>query len=110
MNENQDKGVNKIGINWYPGHMAKTKRLIQENINIIDIVYEVIDARIPRSSKIKDIDNLLKDKPKILIITKIDLCDIDETKKFIDEYEKQGYTKTIENEFSSTWIIFKEKH
>ena len=91
-NINENEKFQKTVINWYPGHMAKTKRLIQENINIIDIVYEVIDARIPRSSKIKDIDNLLKDKPKILIITKIDLCDIDETKKFIDEYEKQGYT------------------
>ena len=66
---------NKTNINWYPGHMAKTKRLISENIDLIDIVYEVIDARIPYSSKIKDIDNLLKNKPKILIVTKMDLCD-----------------------------------
>ena len=47
---------NKTNINWYPGHMAKTKRLISENIDKIDIVYEVIDSRIPYSSKIKDID------------------------------------------------------
>ena len=53
-----DNRQNSTNINWYPGHMAKTKRLIQENINIIDIVYEVIDARIPRSSKIKDIDDI----------------------------------------------------
>ena len=82
---------NKTNINWYPGHMAKTKRLISENINLIDIVYEVIDARIPYSSKIKDIDNLLKDKPKILIMTKIDLCDMEETNKFISKYEKDNY-------------------
>ena len=82
---------NKTNINWYPGHMAKTKRLISENINLIDIVYEVIDARIPYSSKIKDIDELLKDKPKILVVTKMDLCDMEETNKFLDEYKKEGY-------------------
>ncbi len=83
---------NKTNINWYPGHMAKTKRLISENINLIDIVYEVIDGRIPYSSKIKDIDDLLKDKPRILVVTKMDLCDVEETNKFLDEYKKEGYT------------------
>ena len=55
---NEEKVFQKSQINWYPGHMAKTKRLIKENYNLIDIVYEVIDARIPYSSKIKDIDSL----------------------------------------------------
>ena len=64
-----------MAINWYPGHMAKTKREIKENIDLIDIVYEVIDARIPLSSKNKDVDNLIKNKPRILIMTKYDLCD-----------------------------------
>ena len=82
----------KTSINWYPGHMAKTKRLISENINLIDIVYEVRDARIPYSSKIKDIDNVLKDKPKILVVTKMDLCDVDETNKFLNKYKDEGYT------------------
>ena len=67
---------NKTNINWYPGHMAKTKRKICENINLIDVVYEVIDARMPYSSKIKDIDNFIKDKKRILIMTKIDLIRI----------------------------------
>ena len=82
---------NKTNMNWYPGHMAKTKRLISENIDLIDIVYEVIDARIPYSSKIKDIDNLLKNKPKILIVTKMDLCDEEETNKFLEKYKSEGY-------------------
>ena len=90
MNEDA-KSLPSTGINWYPGHMAKTKRLIKENYNLIDIVYEVIDARIPYSSKIKDIDELLKDKPKILVVTKIDLCDNMETDKFLHDYEQQGY-------------------
>lgn len=88
----EEKSLHKSSINWYPGHMAKTKRLISENINLIDIVYEVIDARIPYSSKIKDINSLLKDKPRILIVTKMDLCDIDETNKFLEKYKKEGYT------------------
>ena len=90
--EQEEKVFHKTSINWYPGHMAKTKRLISENINLIDIVYEVIDARIPYSSKIRDIDSILKDKPKILVVTKMDLCDVDETNKFLDKYKDEGYT------------------
>lgn len=90
MSENNNI-VSKTHINWYPGHMAKTKRLISENINLIDIVYEVIDARIPASSKIKDIDNYIKNKPRIMIMSKYDLCDKIETNKWIKYYENQGY-------------------
>ena len=80
-----------MAINWYPGHMAKTKREVSEKLSLIDVVYEVIDARIPMSSKNKDIDDLVKNKPRILIMTKLDLADIDETKKWISYYEKLGY-------------------
>lgn len=80
-----------MDINWYPGHMAKAKRLISENIDLIDIVYEVIDGRIPYSSKIKDIDNLIKNKPRLLIVTKMDLCDKNETEKFLNDYRNNGY-------------------
>mgnify|MGYP005808349361 CR=1 FL=1 len=83
--------MNNNPIQWYPGHMAKTKREIREKINLIDIIYEVIDARMPISSKIKDIDDLIKDKPRILIMTKYDLCDKKETDKFISYYEGLGY-------------------
>ena len=82
---------NKTNINWYPGHMAKTKRLISEKLNLIDIVYEVIDARIPFSSKIVDIDNVIKNKPRLLIMTKMDLCDLNITKKWVNYYENLGY-------------------
>ena len=82
---------NKTNINWFPGHMAKTKREIKEQLNLIDIVYEVIDARMPKSSMIVDIDDLVKDKPRILIVTKMDLCDQTETNKILDEYKEEGY-------------------
>ena len=82
---------NSTNINWYPGHMAKTKREIKENIDLIDIVYEVIDARIPKSSKNKDVDALIKNKPRILIMTKYDLCDETKTKVWKKHYESLGY-------------------
>ena len=82
---------NKTNINWYPGHMAKTKRLIKEQIQLIDVIYEVIDARMPYSSKIIDINNYIGNKPRILIFSKIDLCDRNETDKWINYYKKRGY-------------------
>ena len=82
---------NKTNINWYPGHMAKTKREVSEKLDLIDIVFEVIDARIPYSSKNKDIDNMIKNKKRILIMTKMDLCDINVTNKWIKYYEDNGY-------------------
>ena len=82
---------NKTNINWYPGHMAKTKREIKEKLDLIDIVYEVIDSRMPISSKIVDIDDLIKNKPRILIATKYDLCDKEVTDKILDNYKKDGY-------------------
>lgn len=86
-----NESCHKTSINWYPGHMAKTKREIKEKINLVDLVYELVDARMPLSSKMQDIDELLKDKPRIMIMTKYDLCDKNETNKIIDHYQKQGY-------------------
>ncbi len=82
---------NKTNINWFPGHMAKTKREIQEQLKLVDIVYEVIDARMPLSSKIVDIDNLIQNKPRILVVTKYDLCDKTETDKILSWYKDNGY-------------------
>ena len=81
----------KKKINWFPGHMAKTRRQIKENIEMVDIVYEVVDARIPVSSRIKDIDDLINNKPRIIIMTKIDLCDLDKTNLHKKKYEEKGY-------------------
>lgn len=82
---------NSTSINFFPGHMAKTRREIGEKLKLIDIVYEVVDARIPNSSRIVDIDDLIKDKPKVIIMTKKDLCDMDKTNKWIKFYEEKGY-------------------
>ena len=87
----------KLNINYYPGHMAKTKRLIKENLKYIDIIYEVVDSRMPKSSKIIDIDEITKDKPRLMIMTKADLCDKEENNKWIKYYEKEGYTVVLIN-------------
>ncbi len=83
---------NKTNINWYPGHMAKTKREISEKIDLIDIVFEVIDARIPYSSKNNDLDGILKNKPRVIVMTKYDLCDSSITDKWVNYYENKEYT------------------
>ena len=90
-NSNQNEKFHKVVLNWYPGHMAKTKREIKEKIGLIDIVFEVLDARIPLSSKNKDIDDIIKNKTRVIVMTKKDLCDLSETKKWKDYYEKLGY-------------------
>ena len=86
-----DNGIAQININWFPGHMAKTKREIREKLDLIDIVYEVIDARMPISSKIVDVDELIKGKPRILVVTKMDLCDKKETDLILNKYREDGY-------------------
>lgn len=87
----EEKSFPKTSINWYPGHMAKTKREIKEKIDLIDIVFEVIDARIPYSSKNMDIDNMVSNKPRVIIMTKSDLCDLNKTNKWKKYYEEKGY-------------------
>ena len=107
-NKPVEEKTNTTNINWYPGHMAKTKRLIVENIDLIDVVYEVVDARMPFSSKIKDLDEFIKNKKRIMIMTKVDLCDMNETKKWIKYYEEKGYKvipMNIETNFNSKQII-----
>ena len=96
-NSKKQDSLQQVNINWYPGHMAKTKREIQEKINLIDIVFEIIDSRIPSSSKNKEIDSMIKNKPRVLIMTKSDLCDIEESKKWQQHYEKQGYKVVMLN-------------
>ncbi len=95
---NEDKkSLQSTSINWYPGHMKKTKDEIKKIMPVIDIVLEIIDARIPLSSKIKDIDDITRNKDKILIMSKADLCDINETNKWVKYYENKGYNVVLVN-------------
>ena len=91
MSKNQDKGLHKSVINWYPGHMAKTKKQIKEIINLVDVVVHVIDARIPYSSFVNDIDSFIFGKPQIIFMSKYDLCDKRETDKWVNYYKNKDY-------------------
>ncbi len=84
MNEEQ------ASVNWYPGHMAKTRKEITSIISMVDIVIEVIDARIPLSSRIPDLSKLTREKKSIIVFNKYDLCDKDETDKWIKKYTDEG--------------------
>ena len=81
-------------INWYPGHMAKAKRLMQKEYKHIDVVYELVDSRIPKSSKIANIYDIIGNKPKILIMTKKDLADAEMAERWVKYYENLG-TKVL---------------
>ena len=90
---NNEEKVVKTCINWYPGHMAKAKRELKENMSLIDIVYEVIDGRMPISSKVVDIDDIITNKPRILIVTKYDLCDKKVTDELLKKYDNYTVIK-----------------
>ena len=81
----------RMHINWYPGHMKKTKELLQNNLSIDDIVVEVVDSRIPLASKNPDIDKIANNKPRIIVLNKEDLADPRETGKWISYYQKKGF-------------------
>ena len=83
-------GENKVNINWYPGHMAKTKREIQEDLKLIDVVIELLDARIPVSSRNPDFDNIIRNKKKIVILNKSDLSNETENKRWIEYYNSKN--------------------
>lgn len=80
---------NKTNINWYPGHMAKTKREIINSMQIIDIVIEILDSRIPISSRNPDIQSITKGKKKIILLNKIDLADNEQTEKWKSFFAKE---------------------
>ncbi|ATW24590.1 ribosome biogenesis GTPase YlqF [Candidatus Formimonas warabiya] len=77
-------------IQWYPGHMAKAKKLIKKNLDLVDVVIEVVDARIPQSSRNPDLKSLLAKKPGVIVLNKKDLADGAATKKWISYFASQG--------------------
>ena len=79
-------------IQWFPGHMTKTRRMIQSSLSLVDGVVEVLDARIPFSSRNPEMDKLVKDKPRMLLLNKSDMADDSSTEKWIDYYKSKGST------------------
>ena len=79
-------------IQWFPGHMTKTRRMIQSNLSLVDGVVEILDARVPESSRNPEMDRLVKDKPRMFIINKADMADDNDTAKWINHYKSKGFT------------------
>lgn len=84
-----------MNINWYPGHMLKTKKQIMEDLKLIDIVIEILDARIPISSKNPDIQKIIQNKKRIVILNKSDLAEEKETTKWVEYYKRNGVKAII---------------
>lgn len=79
-------------IQWFPGHMTKTKRQIQASLKLVDAVAEIVDARIPISSRNPDLDKLIQNKPRVILLNKCDMANQTATKMWIDHFAKQGTT------------------
>ena len=79
---------NKVNINWYPGHMTKAKRMMEENIKLIDLIIEIVDARAPLASRNPDIDELGKNKFRIVLLNKSDLADPKQNKRWNEHFKE----------------------
>ena len=86
-----DSAYEKLNIQWFPGHMAKARRMIEENLSLVDAVCEILDARIPESSRNPDIDRIAGEKPRLLVLNRADLADPEITAKWKEHYEKLGF-------------------
>lgn len=84
-------------VQWYPGHMTKARRMMEEDIKLIDLVIELVDARVPISSRNPDIDKIGKNKSRLILINKCDLADEKVTKEWTEWFESQGYFAVMVN-------------
>ncbi len=87
--------MQKNPIQWFPGHMAKTRRLMAESLSGVDLAFELLDARIPKSSKNPEIESLLKDKPTITVLTKSTLADPSASRRWLEYYRDKGRTAVL---------------
>lgn len=100
----EEKPSGKININWYPGHMSKAKRMMQEDIKLIDLVIELVDARLPLSSRNPDIDSLGKNKSRLILLNKADLASESGNKKWTEYFNSKDFFVLEVNSKSGTGI------
>ena len=87
----EDTSRNTMNIQWYPGHMTKTRRMIEEDVKLVDAVCELLDARIPIASRNPDIDAICGNKPRMIVLNRIDMADPALTKKWAEHFRSKGY-------------------
>jgi len=104
MNNKENESCHKTNINWYPGHMAKTKRQIIEDLKLIDVIVEILDARIPLSSQNPDVKQYSKNKKKVIVLNKSDLADNRETEKWVKYFSEKGIPAVITDSNSGKGI------
>lgn len=99
-----------MNINWFPGHMKKTKEIIINNLKLVDVVLEIIDSRIPISSRNPMIDEIVADKPRMIIMNKSDLSDPEENKKWVKKFREEGIPALLMNSKENVPVdkIYKE--
>ena len=99
-----------MNINWFPGHMKKTKEIIINNLKLVDVVLEIIDSRIPISSRNPMIDEIVADKPRMIIMNKSDLSDPEENKKWVKKFRDKGIPALLMNSKENVPVdkIYKE--
>lgn len=103
MNEDT-KSLPSANINWFPGHMVKAKREIKENLKLVDVVIEIVDARIPRSSRNPDFEELIGSKPRIIALNKFDLADPKINKEWIKYYNENNIEAVLINSITGVGI------
>ncbi len=99
-----------MNINWFPGHMKKTKEIIINNLKLVDVILEIIDSRIPISSRNPMIDEIVADKPRMIIMNKSDLSDPEENKKWVKKFRDEGIPALLMNSKENVPVdkIYKE--
>ncbi len=99
-----------MNINWFPGHMKKTKEIIIDNLKLVDVILEIIDSRIPISSRNPMIDEIVADKPRMIIMNKSDLSDPEVNKKWIAKFKEEGIPAILMNSKENVQVdkIYKE--
>ncbi len=85
------------GVHWFPGHMQKALKQIEEKLKLIDVVVEIVDARVPLSSKNPFLERLIVNKKKLLVMSKSDLADLNKAQKFVEYYQNKGYICILSN-------------
>ena len=101
---NNNEKLTKVGINWYPGHMAKAKKQIAEDIKLVDIVIEILDSRIPLSSQNPDIAKVIQGKKKIIVLNKCDISDEKQNKLWVKYFENKGIPAVLTDSNSGKGI------
>ena len=94
-NENKKETQNQTNINWYPGHMARARREIGEAVKLVDVVFEIIDARIPRASRNPILNEIIGEKPRVIVLNKADLADKEATQKWIKYFNSKNQIAVV---------------